>query len=85
MKLPVCNMEQEIVEAIGTHDVIILCGETGSGKSTQVKCGYAMILTGDLSFTSYGYIYPLHYTIHRNRHLLTDDGTNWYVDSSIYV
>ena len=29
-------MEQEIVEAIGTNDVIILCGETGSGKSTQV-------------------------------------------------
>lgn len=30
-------MEQEIVEAIGSHDVIILCGETGSGKSTQVE------------------------------------------------
>lgn len=35
-ELPVCGMEQEIVEAIGAHDVIILCGETGSGKSTQV-------------------------------------------------
>jgi hypothetical protein len=29
-------MEQEIVEAITLNDVVILCGETGSGKSTQV-------------------------------------------------
>jgi hypothetical protein len=36
MNLPVCQMEQEIVEAIQTNDVIILCSETGSGKSTQV-------------------------------------------------
>ncbi|KAM3569921.1 hypothetical protein VYU27_007999 [Nannochloropsis oceanica] len=36
MQLPVCGMEQEIVEAVNTHDVVILCGETGSGKSTQV-------------------------------------------------
>ena len=37
MNLPICSMEQEIVEAIHAHDVVILCGETGSGKSTQVK------------------------------------------------
>ncbi|CAN0007127.1 unnamed protein product [Ectocarpus fasciculatus] len=36
MKLPVCGMEQEIVEAINNNDAVILCGETGSGKSTQV-------------------------------------------------
>jgi ATP-dependent RNA helicase DHX37/DHR1 len=36
MQLPVCGMEQEIVEAIGCSDCVILCGETGSGKSTQV-------------------------------------------------
>ena len=36
MKLPVCAMEQEIVESINNNDVTILCGETGSGKSTQV-------------------------------------------------
>lgn len=36
LKLPICGMEQEIVEAISANDVIILCGETGSGKSTQV-------------------------------------------------
>lgn len=36
LQLPVCGMEQEIVEAITENDVVILCGETGSGKSTQV-------------------------------------------------
>lgn len=36
MQLPVNGMEQEIVEAVTNNDVIILCGETGSGKSTQV-------------------------------------------------
>ena len=37
MQLPICGMEQEIVEAVREHDVVILCGETGSGKSTQVR------------------------------------------------
>ncbi|GMH94515.1 hypothetical protein TrST_g10959 [Triparma strigata] len=36
LNLPVCGMEQEIVEAIKQNDVLILCGETGSGKSTQL-------------------------------------------------
>ncbi|KAL8003357.1 putative DNA/RNA helicase, ATP-dependent, DEAH-box type, RNA helicase HrpA [Plasmopara halstedii] len=36
MQLPVCSSEQEIMEAISDNDVIILCGETGSGKTTQV-------------------------------------------------
>lgn len=35
-KLPVCAMEQEIMEAVNYHDVVIVCGETGSGKTTQV-------------------------------------------------
>jgi len=46
MELPVCGMEQEIVESISQNHVIVLCGETGSGKSTQVpqflyEYGYA--------------------------------------------
>ena len=36
LSLPVCAMEQEVVEAVRAHDAVILCGETGSGKSTQV-------------------------------------------------
>ena len=40
-KLPVCGMEQEIMESINYHDIVIVCGETGSGKTTQVRlrCG----------------------------------------------
>ena len=34
--LPVTGMEFEIVDAIRNNDVTIICGETGSGKSTQV-------------------------------------------------
>lgn len=34
--LPVCQRRQEIAEAIQRHQVVILCGETGSGKSTQL-------------------------------------------------
>jgi hypothetical protein len=46
MKLPVCGMEQEIVEAMEASDIVVLCGETGSGKSTQCvqfayEAGYA--------------------------------------------
>jgi HrpA-like RNA helicase len=35
-KLPVTMEEQQIVETISQHDVVVLTGETGSGKSTQV-------------------------------------------------
>ncbi|KAI9918012.1 hypothetical protein PsorP6_013257 [Peronosclerospora sorghi] len=35
-QLPVCSSEQEIMEAITDNDVVILCGETGSGKTTRV-------------------------------------------------
>ncbi|KAG5188228.1 hypothetical protein JKP88DRAFT_353468 [Tribonema minus] len=46
MELPVCGMEQEIMEAMRANDVILVCAETGSGKSTQVpqfayEAGYA--------------------------------------------
>jgi uncharacterized CHY-type Zn-finger protein len=36
MKLPMCGMEQELMEAVNENDVVIVCGETGSGKTTQV-------------------------------------------------
>lgn len=34
--LPIVMMEQEIMEAINDHSAIIICGETGCGKTTQV-------------------------------------------------
>jgi HrpA-like RNA helicase len=35
-KLPILAEEQPIMEAIRENDVVILVGETGSGKTTQV-------------------------------------------------
>ena len=35
--LPIIGMEQEIVEMVREHDVVVLCGETGCGKTTQVR------------------------------------------------
>lgn len=35
-QLPVCAMEQEIMEAINYNDIVVLCGPTGSGKTTQI-------------------------------------------------
>lgn len=36
MKLPVVQKEQEIIETIHAHPITVICGDTGSGKSTQV-------------------------------------------------
>ena len=35
-ELPICDRTQEIVETIQQHQVVILAGETGSGKTTQI-------------------------------------------------
>lgn len=34
--IPIVMMEQEIMEAINEHSTVIICGETGCGKTTQV-------------------------------------------------
>src|SRR5574343_950935 len=34
--LPVSGRREEIMEAMRQHQVIIVCGETGSGKTTQL-------------------------------------------------
>ncbi|KAL0028239.1 hypothetical protein WJX79_003509 [Trebouxia sp. C0005] len=34
--LPITGMEQEVMEAVLQNDVVVLCGETGCGKTTQV-------------------------------------------------
>ncbi|KAG6040082.1 hypothetical protein E4U41_001423 [Claviceps citrina] len=36
LKLPVVSEEQRIMEAIHNNDIVVICGATGSGKTTQV-------------------------------------------------
>uniref|UniRef100_A0A2K5ELB2 Activating signal cointegrator 1 complex subunit 3 n=1 Tax=Aotus nancymaae TaxID=37293 RepID=A0A2K5ELB2_AOTNA len=36
LKLPILSEEQVIMEAVAEHPIIIVCGETDSGKTTQV-------------------------------------------------
>jgi len=35
-QLPIFDKRQEIIEALHAHQVLVVCGETGSGKSTQL-------------------------------------------------
>ena len=42
--LPIVGMEQEVMEAVTAHDTVLLCGETGCGKTTQV--GFRTMLPG---------------------------------------
>lgn len=44
--LPIWNFKDELLDAIGSNQVVIVCGETGCGKSTQVP---AFILESELS------------------------------------
>jgi ATP-dependent RNA helicase DHX37/DHR1 len=36
MELPILAEEQPIIETILMNPVVVICGETGSGKTTQV-------------------------------------------------
>ena len=46
MRLPIWNFKMELLDAMTGNQVIIICGETGCGKSTQVP---AFILEHELS------------------------------------
>src|SRR5688572_25936998 len=35
-ELPVSQRREEIKKAIAAHQVVVICGETGSGKTTQI-------------------------------------------------
>ena len=46
LRLPILAEEQVVMETINENPVVIICGETGSGKTTQVpqflyEAGYA--------------------------------------------
>lgn len=50
VELPIAQHRQEIVDAVGTSQVVVLTAETGAGKSTQVpqflaEEGYGVIVT----------------------------------------
>lgn len=38
-RLPVWSRHSHILEAVARHQVVLVCGETGSGKTTQVRWG----------------------------------------------
>lgn len=57
MDLPILAEEQAIVEAIRMNPVVIIAGETGSGKTTQVpqmlyEAGFGFKGSGELSISS---------------------------------
>lgn len=51
MLLPVCMHEQEIMEAIRAHSVVVVTGATGSGKTTQLPQFLIEAGFGDASST----------------------------------
>ncbi|KAJ2389799.1 putative ATP-dependent RNA helicase DHR1, partial [Coemansia sp. RSA 2603] len=55
-QLPVYGEEQQIMEAIGAHPVVVLSGETGSGKTTQVPQFLVEAGYGDASSDNPGMI-----------------------------
>lgn len=40
--LPVYGHRDAIISALEKHQVIVMCGETGSGKTTQVRPGHLL-------------------------------------------
>jgi len=50
-ELPFINHREELVEAISKHQVVIVCGETGSGKTTQLPQ-----LCLDMGLADHGFI-----------------------------
>jgi ATP-dependent RNA helicase DHX37/DHR1 len=55
MELPILAEEQPIIEAIRMYPVVVICGETGSGKTTQVpqmlyEAGFGFKDSGESGF-----------------------------------
>ncbi|NXA37330.1 DHX37 helicase, partial [Eudromia elegans] len=55
LKLPILAEEQSVMEAINENPIVVICGETGSGKTTQVpqflyEAGYTS-LSGAIGIT----------------------------------
>lgn len=57
LELPILAEEDQIMEAIRSHSVVVICGETGSGKTTQVpqflyEAGFGTPGTGEYASKS---------------------------------
>ncbi|XP_045222143.2 probable ATP-dependent RNA helicase DHX37 isoform X2 [Macaca fascicularis] len=55
LKLPILSEEQVIMEAVAEHPIVIVCGETGSGKTTQVpqflyEAGYSRVVSYQIRY-----------------------------------
>lgn len=58
-ELPTAAYKQEIIEAVASHQVTIISGDTGSGKSTQVpqflyEAGHSIAMTQPRRIAAYG-------------------------------
>ena len=47
-RLPAVMMEQEFVEMVLSNDVMLVCGDTGCGKSTQARASLHLISSAEL-------------------------------------
>lgn len=47
--LPIAELKSEILHLLKENDVLVICGETGCGKTTQVKINAYLLL---LKFTT---------------------------------
>ena len=52
-QLPIIGMEQEIVESVLENDAVVLSGETGCGKTTQVMHCWQYFLIDDRGNSSH--------------------------------
>jgi ATP-dependent RNA helicase DHX37/DHR1 len=57
MGLPIVAEEQNLIEAVLLHPVVIVCGETGSGKTTQMP---QMLYEAGFGFKGSGKFDKLH-------------------------
>ena len=49
--LPITSSKDEIVKKIRDHQVVIICGEAGVGKTTQVHCRSSSVFRQNFALT----------------------------------
>lgn len=59
--LPVYPFKQDLIDAIREHQVLIIEGETGSGKTTQIPQYLHHAVSADSCCQSYIYMMSMHF------------------------